>query len=74
MTEGVETELIRASAIILPSLLSAYAAYKAHAAANTTAETRGIVSGVATKIDGVLDARVKAATAEGHEAGVKESQ
>jgi len=78
VTDAVQIELIRAAALLIPSALSAYSAYRSHLAEKTTADTKVEMGKVRQSMDGLLDARVKAAkdlgTMEGHEAGVKEEK
>ena len=71
MSDEITIELIRAAAAIMPTAAAIYAAMMAARAANTSTST-------AKKMDGLLDARVQAATdlghAEGKAAGVTEER
>jgi len=78
MTDAVAVELIKAVSAIATPVIAALGGYWALKAAKTTKETREVVGGIAVKVDGLLDARVKAAgdlgTAEGHAAGVQQER
>jgi hypothetical protein len=66
MTDVVQVEFIRAASFIIPSVLSAFAAWKSSQAAHRASEAATKAAGVEVKMDGLLDARVGAARDIGH--------
>ena len=72
MTEAVFHDC----ALVVTAVLGAYSAYKATRAEKATTETHAVVGEFGKKMDGLLDARVKAAgdvgEAKGRAAGKKE--
>jgi hypothetical protein len=78
MTDAIQAEYIRAFAFIIPSVLSAVAAFNASRAAKVARVAAEKAAIVEVKMDGLLDARVKAAGdlghAEGKAAGVTEER